>query len=154
MNIIGIGIDYSNICKEYNTTYLDRDNTDRETAKCMKTVLTWVKAFLSEVSEHFSFTVYNLSAEAAVGVDVVASKRFLFFSLEKGITEQCFVLEKAHTPYDTLSAWAAKGSDGLLIRNDEDGEGIYLYLEADSQLHRWISMRLADFSVDEVPLLA
>ncbi|MDQ7060323.1 MAG: hypothetical protein Q9M43_04060 [Sulfurimonas sp.] len=36
MKKIGLIVDYSNICTDYNTAYLDRDNLDPDTSKCMK----------------------------------------------------------------------------------------------------------------------
>ena len=91
MSIKGIGIDYSNICKDYNTSYLDRDNTDPDTKKCMKKVMTWTKEFVSQLLEEFDYKLYNLSSTTPVKIDDVASKRFLFYSLEKEIVMQSYV---------------------------------------------------------------
>lgn len=151
MKKIGIGIDYSNICKDYNTSYLDRDNTDPATAKCMKQVLTWTQGFLSELLEKFEYNMYHLHSETAVKLDEIASKRFLFYSLEKEITLQEYVLQKEYVAYDSLALWQSESEDGILISNDEDGEGIYLYLNENSTVHQWIIHRLKDFSLDEVP---
>ena len=57
MKKIGIAVDYSNICKDYNTVYLDRDNTDPATTKCMKQVLAWTKGFISEILENFEYKI-------------------------------------------------------------------------------------------------
>ncbi len=154
MNKITIGIDYSNICKNYNTAYLDRDNKDPETSKCMKAVVAWMHTFLAEISESFNYKLCPLNAADEVKIDDVASNRFLFFSLEKGITIQSFVLQSECIPYDNLNAWAGENEEGLLILNDEDGEGIYLYLTEGSNVHQWISEKLKDFSLDEMPFQA
>ena len=154
MNKTGIGIDYSNICKNYNTAYLDRDNKDPETSKCMKSVVAWTHEFLSELCEHFGYKPFRLNSSVSVTIDEVASNRFLFFSLEKGITLQSYVIQKTYVEYDSLAAWESQSSEGVLIKNDEDGEGIYLYLTEDSQEHQWIKNKLADFSLDEVPFQA
>jgi len=154
MKKIGIEIDYSNICKDYNTSYLDRDNTDPATKKCMKEVLTWAQGFLSELLENFGYNMYQLHSPREVKVEDIASKRFLFYSLEKEITLQSYVLQKEYIEYDSLAAWEAKSSEGILIQNDEDGEGIYFYLNEDSDEHRWITNKLKDFSLDEVPFQA
>ena len=152
MNKIGIGIDYSNICKDYNTSYLDRDNTDPATAKCMKQVLQWSKAFLSELLENFEYQIYQLHSPKAVEVDDIASKRFLFYSLEKEITLQSFVLQKEYVHYESLATWGKENSGGIFIHNDEDGEGIYLYLDENSDVHQWVTKKLESFSLEEVPL--
>ena len=88
MKKIGIGIDYSNICKDYNTVYLDRDNKDPATSKCMNAVLSWTKEFVTELSKSFDYKIYNFNSFSLVTIDDIASKRFLFYSLEKEITLQ------------------------------------------------------------------
>ena len=151
MKKIGIGIDYSNICKDYNTSYLDRDNTDPATSKCMKQVLTWAQGFLSELLESFEYNMYHLHSPSSVKIEEIASKRFLFYSLEKEITLQSYVLQKEYVQYESLAVWQKENSEGILISNDEDGEGIYLYLEENSSIHQWIADKLKEFSLDEVP---
>ena len=151
MGKIGIGIDYSNICKNYNTSYLDRDNKDPETTRCMREVLSWTKGFLTDFLESFGYNMYHLHSSSVVNIDDIASKRFLFYSLEKEITLQSYVLQKEFVEYASLSAWANENNEGILIHNDEDGEGIYLYLDENSKEHQWITEKLKDFSLDDVP---
>jgi hypothetical protein len=153
MNKTGIGIDYSNICKNYNTSYLDRDNKDPDTSKCMKAVVAWTHGFLSELCEHFGYEIFRLNSSVPVTLEEVASNRFLFFSLEKGITLQSYVIQKEYVEYDALSTWGQQ-SDGILIQNDEDGEGVYLYLVKESDAYRWIKEKLEEFSLDELPFQA
>ncbi len=150
MKKIGIGIDYSNICKDYNTSYLDRDNTDPATTKCMKEVLAWTQGFLSELLEHFGYNMYHLHSPSNVALEEIASKRFLFYSLEKEITLQSYVLQKEYVQFDSLAAWETQSSEGILIQNDEDGEGVYLYCNEGSKEQQWITDRLKDLSLDEV----
>ena len=150
MSIIGIGIDYSNICKDYNTVYLDRDNTDPDTKKCMKKVLLWTKEFVSELLEKFDYKLYNLSSSVSAKIDDVASKRFLFYSLEKEIILQSYVIDKEFVQYNSLSAWESDNKNSLLIRNDEDGGSIYFYVDKNPKVREWILERLEDCSLDEV----
>ena len=152
MKKIGIGIDYSNICKDYNTVYLDRDNTDRETSKCMNSVLLWSKGFLSELCDYFGYQVYNFNSFALATIDDIASKRFLFYSLEKEITLQGYLLQKENEKYDSSEIWEQKGNDSVLVKNDADGGGIYLFFTENSSVHQWIRDKLQDFSVDEAHL--
>ncbi len=154
MKKIGIGIDYSNICKDYNTSYLDRDNTDPATKKCMKQVLAWTQEFLSELLENFEYNMYHLHSSTPVKIEDIASKRFLFYSLEKEITLQSYVIQKEYVEYESLTAWELDTNDSILIQNDEDGEGIYLYLKENSREHQWITDKLKNFSLDDVPLHA
>ena len=154
MKKTGIGIDYSNICKDYNTMYLDRDNKDPDTSRCMEQVIAWMRDFLSDLLERFGYGIYHLNSDEALKIDEVASKRFLFYSLEKEITLQSFAVEKTYTQYANAAAWTAGNGDGMLIQNDEEGAGVYLYLAEDSELHRWVKEKLQDFSLDEVPLPA
>lgn len=151
MKKIGIGIDYSNICKDYNTSYLDRDNTDPATKKCMKEILTWAQGFLSEFLESFGYGMFHLHSPTAVKIEEIAAKRFLFYSLEKEITLQSYVLQKEYVEYESLAAWETDNNEGILIHNDEDGEGVYFYLNEDSKEHQWVINKLKDFSLDEVP---
>jgi len=151
MKKIGIGIDYSNICKDYNTSYLDRDNTDPATSKCMKQVLAWSKQFLSELLEKFGYEMYQLHSANPVKIDDIASKRFLFYSLEKEITLQEYVLQDEYVEYESLAAWNTQDSEGILIKNDEDGEGVYFFVNENSKEYQWITDRLKEFSLDEVP---
>jgi hypothetical protein len=154
MKKIGIGIDYSNICKDYNTSYLDRDNKDPATSKCMKQVLTWTQGFLSDLLENFGYKIYHLHSATPVKVEDVASKRFLFYSLEKEITLQSYVIQKEYVEYGSLSAWELESEKGILIQNEEDGGGIFLYFNENSSEHQWIIDKLKDFSLDEVPFHA
>lgn len=154
MNKVGIGIDYSNICKDYNTAYLDRDNKDPQTSKCMKSVVAFTKELLSEFLESFEYKIYKLNTDVPVKMDEVASNRFLFYSLEKAITLQSYVIQKEYVAYDSLSTWEDESSEGVLIQNDEDGEGIYLYMNENSKEYQWLIDRLKEFSLDEVPFNA
>ena len=154
MSIIGIGIDYSNICKDYNTMYLDRDNTDPATSKCMKQVLSWSKEFLSALLENFEYSLYNLSSSTQVKVDDVASKRFLFYSLEKEIMLQNYVVSKDYKEYDSLAAWEEQNNTSILIKNDEEGGCVNFFVNEDSKEHQWIINKLKDFSLDEVTFQA
>ncbi len=154
MKKIGIGIDYSNICTDYNTAYLDRDNKDPDTSKCMRQVVAWTHELLSSFLDHFGYEIYKPSTDVSVKLDEVAANRFLFYSLEKEITLQSFVLQKNYVAYDSLSAWEKLNDEGILISNDEDGEGIYLYFSENSAEHKWLVEKLKDFSIDEVPFQA
>jgi len=154
MKKIGIGIDYSNICKDYNTSYLDRDNTDPATKKCMKQVLAWTQEFLSEFLERFGYKMHHLHSATPVKIDDIASKRFLFYSLEKEITLQSYVIQKEYVEYESLTAWELDTNDSILIQNDEDGEGVYLYLNENSREYQWIIDKLENFSLDDVPFHA
>lgn len=150
MKKIGIGIDYSNICKDYNTSYLDRDNTDPATSKCMKSVLAWTKEFISELAENFEYKMYNFNSSALVTIDDIASKRFLFYSLEKEITLQNYLMKKEKLQYDSLAVWELENDDSVLIKNDADGGSIYFFFTENSSAHQWIINKLNDFSIDEV----
>ena len=154
MSKIGIGVDYSNICKDYNTVYLDRDNTDPATKKCMKQVLSWTQEFLSELLEKFDFKLHNLNSSVAVNLEDVASKRFLFYSLEKEITLQSYVIQKDFVLYDSLSAWELDTNETILLQNEEDGGSIIFYMDKDSKVYEWMIERLKNFSLDEVPFEA
>lgn len=154
MKKIGIGIDYSNICKDYNTSYLDRDNMDPATKKCMKQVLSWSKEFLSEILADFEYNLHNLSSPTLVKIDDVASKRFLFYSLEKEITLQSYVMQKEFVQYDSLAAWELDNNDSILVQNDEDGGSIYFYFNKNSSVLDWIRNKLENFSLDEIPFQA
>lgn len=149
----GIGIDYSNICKDYNTSYLDRDNKDPATSKCMKQVLQWSEGFLSKFLGNFGYKMYQLHSDIPVEINDIASKRFLFYSLEKEITLQSYVLQKEYVHYESLAAWERESNEGILISNDEDGSGIYLYCSEDSKEYQWIVNSLEGFTLDEVPFL-
>ena len=150
MQKTGIGIDYSNICKNYNTAYLDRDNKDPETSRCMKAVVKWTNEFLTKLLEEFGYQIHYLSNDTPVTIDDVAANRFLFYSLEKEITLQGYAIQKEYIEYGSVTAWAKQSSEGILIHNDEDGQGIYLYFEKDSKEEQWIMDTLKKFSIDEV----
>ena len=154
MKKIGIGIDYSNICKEYNTVYLDRDNNDPETTKCMRQVLSWMKSFLSELLEHCESDIYNLNSDTPVQVADIASKRFLFYSLEKEITLQSYVIDTKYIEYESLAFWESDSQNNILIQNDADGGGVYFYCDEGSDVEQWIKEKLKNFSLDEVPFEA
>lgn len=151
INKIGIAIDYSNICKDFNTVYLDRDNTDRATSKCMNAVLEWMSSFVADMLENFGGKLYSLSTPTPLKIEEVASKRFLFYSLEKEILLQSFVVQPEYVHYDNSTAWATQSNDSILIQNDEDGGGVYFYCTENSTIHQWIVSTLKNFSLDEVP---
>lgn len=150
MKKIGFGVDYSNICKDYNTVYLDRDNKDPATTKCMNAVLAWTKEFVTELSKSFDYKIYNFNSFSLVTIDDIASKRFLFYSLEKEITLQNYLMQKENFEYDSLTAWELKNDDSVLIKNDADGGGIYFFFTENSTVHQWLMDKLNAFSIDEV----
>ena len=150
MKKIGIEIDYSNICKDYNTVYLDRDNSDPETKICMKKVMQWTHDFVAKLLENFDYNLYNLSSNTSVNIETIASKRFLFYSLEKEITLQSYVLKKSYIEYESLGAWEADESESILIQNDEDGGSILVFVNEDSLVLLWLKSYLKEFSLDEV----
>jgi hypothetical protein len=152
MALTGINIDYSTICTDYNTAYLDRDNNDPQTTACMRAVVSRISEFLHALCEQFGYRLYPLNSDRAVKVAYVASNRFLFYSLEKEITLQRFVATQSNTPCSNDSEWIQKGEEGVMICNDEEGEGIYLYLEKESPLYAWVTGQLSDLSWDEVPV--
>lgn len=154
MSIIGIGIDYSNICKDYNTVYLDRDNTDPATSKCMKQVLVWTKKFVSDFLENFEYQVHNFSSSVPATIEDIASKRFLFYSLEKEIMLQSYVIDNKYIEYGSLSAWEENNNDSILVKNDEDGGLISFFVNENSKSHLWLMNKLKDFSIDEIELQA
>jgi hypothetical protein len=139
MNKTVLSIDFSDICKDYNTVYLDRDNPDRETTRCMRKVMEWTRELLTGLADTFGYTLYHLNAPQSAEIDDVAAKRFLFYSLEKGITVQCFTLDGAPRAYASVAAWEAANDTGVLIRNDEDGETLFLHVTEGSEPHRWLS---------------
>ena len=154
MAIIGLGVDYSNISKDYNTSYLDRDNKDPKTMRCMKSVVAWVSELLEALESEFSLNTHYLSDNAKVSIDTIAANRFLFYSLEKEITLQSFVLRNEFNAFEGLAAWEANAENSILVQNDEDGEGIYFFMTKDSSLHTWMQERLSNFSVDDVEFKA
>lgn len=151
MDVIGISIDYSNICKDFNTAYLDRDNTDRATKKCMNEILSWTKEFITELSDNFGYKIYKFNSHGSVEIDEIASKRFLFYSLEKEITLQKYLIQKEYTEFENLTAWADENEESILVQNDENGGGIYFYLHENSKVHQWIIEKLQNFTLDEIP---
>lgn len=152
MKKVGIGVDYSNICKDYNTVYLDRDNTDPATKKCMKSVMLWCNDFLSALLDAFGYSIHNLSSSVAVSVDDVASKRFLFYSLEKEITLQSYVIQKEYREFAGVAAWEEEADESILVQNDADGGSVYFFVNEGSKEQAWIGERLSGFSLDEVVL--
>lgn len=152
MKKVGIGVDYSNICKDYNTVYLDRDNTDPATKKCMKSVMLWSGDFLSALLDAFGYSLHNLSSSVGVSIDDVAAKRFLFYSLEKEITLQSYVIQKEYKEFAGLAQWEEEADESILVQNDADGGSIYFFVNEGSREHSWIIERLSGFSLDEVML--
>lgn len=116
----------------------------------MKSVLTWSKNFLSELLDTFEYKLHNLSSSSPVKVDDVAAKRFLFYSLEKEITLQSYVIAKEYVEYESLAAWQDDNHGSILIRNDEDGGEVSIFVDENSKEHQWILEYLKEFSLDEV----
>jgi len=151
MKKIGISIDYGNICTDYNTVYLDRDNTDSDTFKCMTAVMQWLKPFLSELMEAFDYSIYRMNQKPQLKLEDIVQKRFLFYSLEKALTPQTFILEKESKHYVSLPQWAADGENSLLIQNDDEGECLYFYFDENSAQHEWLKEKLGELALDVVP---
>jgi hypothetical protein len=151
MKKIGLGLDYNNICKDYNTVYLDRDNNDPAPVKCMTSVLDWFKEFFTDFMQTFDYELYRLNQPSSIVLKEMVKKRFFFYSLEKEILAQTFVLQKESMKYNSLSEWAKEGQNSLLIQNDDEGEGVYFYFIENSEVHKWILVKLSDYSLDEVP---
>ena len=151
MDKIGLSLDYNNICKDYNTVYLDRDNTDRETMQCMRKVMDWFAPFLSQLLSHFDYHIYRIGNDSKLNLGEIVRKRFFFYSLEKEIISQTFILQKEHKHYDSLAHWGEEAQDSLLIQNDEEGEGVVFYVTKDSEVHQWLLEKMKEFTLDEVP---
>ncbi len=151
MKKIGLSIDYNNICKDYNTVYLDRDNTDRETFECMNKVMSWFKPLLLELMKEFGYNLYRLNQATKLKPEEIVQKRFFFYSLEKEIIAQTFILKPDDTPYESLSDWALANTPSVLIQNDDEGEGIYFYFIENSDEHHWLLKKFRDFTVDTIP---
>lgn len=150
MPILGLGLDHSNICTDYNTVYLDRDNNDPATVKCMTKVLKFYEAFFSELTETFSYSLYRMSHEEKVAQKEMVKKRFFFYSLEKEITMQSFLLQAESKVYSTVDIWSQEENNSLLIQNDEEGEGIYFYCEENSPIHTWLKEKLSAYTLDDM----
>jgi hypothetical protein len=151
MKKIGLGLDYNNICKDYNTVYLDRDNNDRETVQCMKNVMDWFNVFLAELMQTFNYELYRMNQNTPLPLKELVKKRFFFYSLEKEIIAQTFVLQEEDKNYDSLAHWSQSTVNTLLIQNDDEGEGVYFYFNEHSNIHKWLIEKLSDCSLDEVP---
>ena len=152
MSKIGIGIDYSNVCKNYNTMYLDRDNNDRATIACMSSILRWGNEFFSALLNHFGYQLYSFNGGNTVTLEEMISKRFLFYSLEKEITLQSFIVHNQSASYNNFSEWEMLSDNGIVVQNDEEGSGIYLYTDEGSAEHLWITEALKEFTLEERPL--
>jgi hypothetical protein len=137
-NTAVLNLEYHSICKDFNTTYLDRDNTDHQTLQCMKKIMHVVDGLLLELLKNFDLAIYKPSSSQAVATTEVASKRFLFYSLEKAITLQSFSLQKEYFSYQNIDEWIDKNQEGLLLQNDEEGESLFIYVREGSRLHRWL----------------
>jgi len=151
-DIVGFAIDYGTICTDYNTTYLDRDNDDPQTVACMRKILSFMKSLLEGVVSDLEMCISMLNHDKRLDIDDVASKRFLFYSLEKEITLQSFVLERTPVSYDSVGQWAQGAQTSILIQNDEDGEGVTLYCSKSSLAYTWLSKRLEEIQPDMVRL--
>jgi len=150
MKIIGIGLDHSNICTDYNTVYLDRDNNDPETLKCMTRVLQFYEAFFTALSKEFGYRLYRLNHDVILPQKEMVKKRFFFYSLEKEITMQTFLLQSESTIYTNIDAWSQETKHSLLIQNDEEGEGVYFYCEENSPVYVWLKEKLSAYSLDDM----
>ncbi len=151
MNKVGLALDYNNICKDYNTVYLDRDNNDRDTVACMVKVMDFFKTFFNDLMQTFNYELYRLNQPNPLELREIVKKRFFFYSLEKEILAQTFVFQKEKMAYGGLSEWVVKGEDSLLIQNDDEGEGVIFYFIENSEVHKWLLEKLSDCSLDEVP---
>ncbi|MCF6245412.1 MAG: hypothetical protein L3J43_10310 [Sulfurovum sp.] len=151
MNKIGLSLDYSNICKDYNTVYLDRDNTDRETFECMNKVMEWFKPLLLELLEEFKYNLYRLNQEKKLKPEEIVQKRFFFYSLEKEIIAQTFILKSDDIVYESLADWAVSDTQNILIQNDDEGEGLYFYFTENSTIHHWLLEKFKAYSIDIIP---
>ena len=151
MNKVGLALDYNNICKDYNTVYLDRDNNDRETVQCMVKVMDFFKEFFSDFMQTFEYELYRLGQPSPLVLSEIVKKRFFFYSLEKEILAQTFVFQNEAMSYNSLSEWSSNGENSLLIQNDDEGEGVYFYFLENSEVHKWLLEKLSDCSLDEIP---
>ena len=151
MKKIGLGLDFSNICRDYNTAFLDRDNDDPATVACMRKVLKWFDVFLTDLQGHFEYKMYRMNQNDSLALKEIVQNRFFFYSLEKEMIMQTFVMQKEAVTYNGLEHWSKNAQDSLLIQNDDEGEGVYFYVEKDSDIHMWLLKKLDDCSLDEIP---
>ena len=145
-------IDYGNICTDYNTVYLDRDNNDPDTIRCIKKVMAWIEPLLLDFIETFNYGIYRLNHDSALNLDEIVKKRFLFYSLEKELTPQTFILQSTYKEYDGLTQWSKQSQDTLLVQNDDEGEGMYFYFNEGSKIHTWFQEKLGE-TIELVPFI-
>ena len=100
----------------------------------------WLNPLLSELLETFDCGIYRVNHDILLKLEDIVQKRFLFYSLEKELTAQTFIIK-----------WGGEDKDGLVIQNDDEGEGIYFYVTEGSAVHTWPLEKLSDYSVDEIP---
>jgi len=111
----------------------------------------WLNPLLSELLETFDYGIYRVNHDILLKLEDIVQKRFLFYSLEKELTAQTFIIQKEAVAYPSLIKWAEEDKDGLVIQNDDEGEGIYFYATEGSAVHTWLLEKLSMYSVDEIP---
>lgn len=136
-NIIPLSLEFSTICTNYNTSYLDRDNDDPGTMQCMRKVLRFTEDLLEKFLNEFDFKIFMANTQTPVSIADVVTKRFLFYSLEKEITLQNYSLQKKYFSYNNIDQWLEQNEDGLLLQNDEDGQCLIIYVVENSEVHNW-----------------
>jgi hypothetical protein len=94
-----------------------------------------------------------MNQDTEVELNQIVKKRFFFYSLEKEILAQTFVMQKKGIAYNGLNDWGKNATDSMLIQNDEEGEGIYFYVEENSKIHTWLINKLSDCTLDDVPFV-
>lgn len=116
----------------------------------MRQVLAWTEGFVGALLEAFDYKIFNLSSDVKVDIDDVASKRFLFYSLEKEITLQSYVFNKEYKKYEGAASWEMDETGGVLVQNDPDGGCLTFYTSLNAAELIWMREQLKEFSLDEV----
>ena len=140
-----ITIDYALLCPDFNTTYLDRDNTDPKTVACMHAIIDFFDELLDELKSCFDLSLYRVGHNEPQPNSALCTNRFLFYSLEKEITKQNFLLSKPFQPIDGIDDFFEKGIEGVFVTNDKMGEATYLYVDDSNKIGRWLLERLEQF---------
>ena len=145
-----ITIDYAQLCPKFNTTYLDRDNTDPKTVACMHAITNYFDILLSTLKERFGLQLYRMGHDQTLSNKELCTNRFLFYSLEKEITKQSFILSALFVPIHHTDAWQKIKDAPLLITNDAMGEAIYIYLDDNSKAGEWLLHELKNFDKEKL----
>lgn len=133
-----IFIDFSkNFCNE--TTVIYREDTNSKTETCKNNIIIFFKELLQNLQQKFNIEIFHIDSKEKIIDFFETAETFLFYSAENALEYQELLCTSFENKLDinSIDDIYLHDSNSLVISNDWDGDGLYFYINPDSDIYLW-----------------